>query len=134
MQPRWRKRIFAVVDDVPPTSPLTSIHVGGVAGLASGFGILFGKQRPQPVLVVAVGFLDAGGGAAVALVAGRAAELVGIVSLQQFRLGMAGEGVGILVGLLLALARHDRGRDPAAARARPCGRTRSGPRCWLPPR
>ena len=86
-------------------------HVGGVAGLATGFGILLGKQRPQPVLVVAVGLFHAGGGPAVALVAGRAAELVGIVRLQQFRIGMAGEGEGILIRFLFALGGHDRGRE-----------------------
>ena len=81
MQPRWRKRSLPSLM-VQPTSPDTSIHVGGVAGLAARFDILFGKERPQPVLVVAVSFLDAGGRASIALVAGRAAELVGIVNLQ----------------------------------------------------
>ena len=61
------------------------MHVGRVASLAARFGILLGKQRPQPVLVIAVSFFDAGGGASIALVARRAAEFVGIVRLQQFR-------------------------------------------------
>src|SRR5215469_4684162 len=40
-------------------------HVGGVTGLASGFRVFLGEERPQPVLVVAMCFFDAGGGAAV---------------------------------------------------------------------
>ena len=58
------------------------VHIGGVASLATGFGILFRKQRPQPVLVIAVSLFHAGGGAAVALMARRATELVGIMRLQ----------------------------------------------------
>ena len=103
MQPRCRNRNPCRSLMCPADIADRQDHVGGVASLASGFGILLGKQRPQPVLVVAVSFFDAGGGASIALVARRAAELVGIVHLQQFRVGMAGEGVGILVGLLLAL-------------------------------
>ena len=80
------------------------MHIRGMASLAAGLNVLFRKQRPQPVLVIAVRFFDAGGSAAIALVAGRATEFVGIMGLQQFRLGMAGEGARVLVRLLLALA------------------------------
>ena len=78
-------------------------HVGSVACLASGFDVLFGEQRPEPVLVIAVRFFNAGGGAAIALMAGRAAELVGIVNLQQLRFRMTDKCLRIFVGLLFAL-------------------------------
>ncbi len=74
------KEIFAVVDGLPLHVAAHQHHVGGVAGLASGLRVFFGKQRPQPVLVIAVRLLDAGGGASIALMTGRAAELVRIVN------------------------------------------------------
>src|SRR5215472_8473249 len=76
-------------------------HVGGVTGLASSFRVFLGEERPQPVLVVAMCFFDTGGGAAIALVAGRTAELVGIVNFQKLGRGMADEGAVVIVGLLL---------------------------------
>ena len=63
------------------------------------------------MLVIAVSFFHAGGGAAVALMAGRTAKLVGIVNLQQFRLRMADERLRVFVRLLLALWRHRRSSD-----------------------
>ena len=54
-------------------------HVGRVANLAASFVVLRGEDRPDPVFVIAVSFLDAGRGAPVSLVAGRAAEFLGIV-------------------------------------------------------
>src|SRR6266403_5505938 len=88
------------------------MHIGGVARLTPGFGILLRKQRPQPVLVVAVRLFDAGGRPPVALMARGAAKFIGIMRAQQFRIGMAGESPGILIRMLLALASHDRSRDP----------------------
>src|SRR5215469_13891122 len=87
-------------------------HVGGVTGLASGFRVFFGEERPQPVLVVAMSFFDAGGGASIALVAGRTTELVGIVHFQKFGRGVADEGAVVLVRLLLPVVLGDgRGGD-----------------------
>ncbi len=57
-------------------------HIRGVANLAAGFVISRREKRPEPVFVIAVGFFNAGGGAAIALVAWRAAELVRIVDFQ----------------------------------------------------
>ena len=102
------EQIFAVVDGLPLHIAAGQHHVGRVAILATRLRIFLGKQRPQPVLVVAVPLLDAGGGAAIALMAGRAAELFRIVNLQQLRFGMADEGLGIFIRLLLALCRHRR--------------------------
>jgi len=51
-----------------------------MAGLATGFHISPGEERPEPVLVSAMRFFNAGGGAAVALVARRTAELIRIVN------------------------------------------------------
>src|SRR5260370_17321073 len=63
------------------------------------------------MLVISVGFLHARSGATIALMTGRTAELVRIVNLQQLRLGMAGESIGIFVGLLVALRHHRGGGD-----------------------
>ena len=93
------EEIFAFVDDFPLDIAAGQHHVGGVAVLASGFDVGFREQRPQPVLVVAVGLLHAGGGAAVALVAGGASKFFGIVKLQQLRLRMADEGARVVVRL-----------------------------------
>ncbi len=103
------EQIFAVVDRMQLHVAAGQHHVGRMAGLAARLRILFGIQRPQPVLVIPVRLLDAGGGASVALMAGRAAELVRIVNLQKFRLGMTDERVRIFIRLLLAFCRH-RGR------------------------
>src|SRR5260370_30932155 len=62
------------------------------------------------MLVVAVGFFDAGGGAAIALMARRAAKFVRVVGLQQIGLGMAGERVSVLIGLF-AFEGHGRGGE-----------------------
>src|SRR5215469_3923681 len=100
------KQIFAVIEGFILDIPGDQNHVSRVAGLTSGLGVLFGKQWPEPVLVVAVGFLHAGGGSSIALVAGRAPELVGIVNGEKFGVGMAGERFGVFVGLFLALGSH----------------------------
>src|SRR5581483_3460593 len=63
-----------------------------VALLASGFGVLFGVHRPEPVLVIAVRFLHVVHCHAVPAVTGSAAEAFGIVNLQQFLVWMAGKG------------------------------------------
>src|ERR1035437_2172351 len=65
--------------------------VAGVALHAAGFGVGGGKQRPQPVLVIAVRLLRARGSATVAVVAGRAAETLHIVESQQRLVGVADE-------------------------------------------
>ena len=70
------EEVFAVVDGCHCTSPLTSTMSAAWQFWQPACCVFFGKQRPQPVLVVSVRFLDAGGGAAVPLMAGRAAELV----------------------------------------------------------
>src|SRR5712671_3793362 len=62
------------------------------------------------MLVVAMGFLDAGGGASIALMAGRAAKFIRIVSLKEIGLGMAGECAGVFVGLF-ALRGHGHGGE-----------------------
>src|SRR5260370_30472022 len=62
------------------------------------------------MLVVAMGFFDAGGGAAIALMARRAAKFVRVVGLQQIGLGMAGERVSVLIGLF-AFEGHGRGGE-----------------------
>src|ERR1700694_2466605 len=59
------------------------------------------------MLVVAMGFFDASGGASITLMAGRAAKFIRVVRLQQIGLGMAGEGEGVLIRLF-ALERHGR--------------------------
>src|SRR5436305_6420215 len=74
-------------------------HVRRVTALASGLGVFFRKQWPEPVFVISVIFLNARGGATVALMAGGASELVRIVNLQQFRIGMAGERLCVFVRL-----------------------------------
>src|SRR5580704_2334007 len=81
-------------------------HVRRMASLAARFRVFLGKQRPQPMFVIAVSFLFAGGSAPVALMARRAAKLVGIVRFQQFGLRMADESLCIFVWLLSALSRH----------------------------
>ena len=63
-----------------------------VALLAAGFNIFLGKQRPQPMPISTMPFLDAAGGAAVAVMARRAAEQVRVVNLKQFEGRMAGKG------------------------------------------
>src|SRR4029077_13997170 len=63
------------------------------------------------MLVVAVRFLDASGGAAIALMARGAAELVGVVDFEQLWLGMADKSIRVLVGLLFTLGCHSGGRD-----------------------
>ena len=73
-------------------------HVGGVALLAAGVEIFGVVERPEPVLVAAVGLFDRVEGAAVAAVAGRAAEFFQRMDLQQLRVGMGGEGRILAVG------------------------------------
>src|SRR5260370_21790744 len=62
------------------------------------------------MLVVAVGFFGACSGAAIALMARRAAKFVRVVRLQQVRLRMASERAGVLVRLF-ALEGHGRGGE-----------------------
>ncbi len=57
-------------------------HIRGVTILAASFHISSGEQRPEPMLVISVGFFDAGGGAAIALMAWRAAKFIGVVDFQ----------------------------------------------------
>ena len=74
-------------------------HVRGVANLTARLVVSRGEKRPEPVFVVAVGFFNAGGGAAIALVAGRAAVFFGIVNFQKVGFRMAGEGPRIFIRL-----------------------------------
>src|ERR1700730_11624296 len=80
-------------------------NVRGMTGLAASFHISAREQRPEPMLIVAMGFLDAGGGTSIALMARRAAELVRVMNLQKIGLGMTGERAGILVRLF-TFGRH----------------------------
>src|SRR6184192_3292984 len=82
------------------------MHVSGMASLTACFGVLIGKQWPQPMLIITVGFLRAGSRSTIALVTGRAPEFFGIMRLQQFRFGVAGEGASILVRPLLSFRHH----------------------------
>src|SRR5690242_5339272 len=88
---------FALADDVTDGAGLDE-HVGRVAGLTSGFHVRLLEQRPQPVLVVAMGLFYARGRAAISLVTGRAPELVGVVRLQKVRLRVAGKRQRVFVG------------------------------------
>src|ERR1700730_10678334 len=83
-------------------------HVRGMTGLAASFHISAREQRPEPMLIVAMGFFHAGGGASIALMARRAAELVRVMNLQKIGLGMTGESASILVWFF-ALGGHGRG-------------------------
>ena len=58
------------------------VHVRGVASLAARFHVPPGEERPEPVLVGAVRFFNAGGCAPVALVARRTSIFIGIVNFQ----------------------------------------------------
>src|ERR1700733_3896228 len=104
--PFLAKEVFATVDGLPLYVAANQDHVGGMAVLATGLRIFFGKQRPQPVLVVSVRFLDARSSPTISLVARRAAEFLGIVNRQQLRLVMTAECVGILIRLLLVFRSH----------------------------
>src|SRR2546423_5326699 len=73
-----------------------------MAHLASGFSVLFMKQRMQPEWILSVRLHLAGRGAAVAAVTSRAAKLLRIVDLQQFFAWMTDKSVGKFVELLLA--------------------------------
>src|SRR2546429_7109827 len=61
------EKIFAIAER-PAHVVAHQHHVRGMAGLATGFHIAPGEERPEPVLVRAMCFFNAGGGAAVALV------------------------------------------------------------------
>src|SRR5437588_6950241 len=74
------KQILAFADGPTDVSACEE-HVGGVAGLATCFNVFFREQRPEPVLVMAVRFLNAGRGSTVALVTRRTAELLRVVPL-----------------------------------------------------
>ena len=77
------KKIFAGVDGFKLHIAAGQNHVRRMAALASRLGIFLRVHGPQPVFVIAMSFFDAGGGAPIALMAGRASELVRIVNLQQ---------------------------------------------------
>ena len=79
--PSLPEEIFAFAD-VPSHIAADQNHICRVANLAAGFSILFGEERPQPVLVISVTFFDASSGTAIALVTGRAAKFLRIVNLQ----------------------------------------------------
>src|SRR2546429_9385402 len=64
------EKILAFTDH-PADVVVHQNHVRGVANLATGFVISGSEDRPQPMFVSAVSFFDAGGGAAIALVARR---------------------------------------------------------------
>src|SRR5579859_5690710 len=96
------EEVFTVVDRVPLHVSAGQHHVGGMAALTARLRILFGIQWPKPVFVISVRLLDAGGRAPVALMTGRAAELLRIVNLQQLRLGVTAQRIGIFVRLLVA--------------------------------
>ena len=66
-------------------------HVSRMALLAAGFIILGIVERPEPVFVAAMSFLDRINGAAVAAVAGRASEFLQRMPFQEIEIGMAGE-------------------------------------------
>src|SRR5207249_10429599 len=58
-------------------------HIGGMANLTACFEVSTRKYRPELVFIIAMRLFNAGGGAPIALVARRAAELVRIVNLQE---------------------------------------------------
>ena len=99
------EEVFALADG-PAHLAADQHHVGGMAGLASGFEILLRVERPEPMLVIAMCFFDAGGRTPIPLVARRAAEFLGIVNLQEVGIGMAHECFCVIVGSLGALRRH----------------------------
>src|SRR5207244_13535725 len=80
------EQIFAFVDDLELSFIGGQNHVGRVTGLASCYDVLLRKERPQPVLVISVRLLNAGGGAPIALVARRATKFIWIV---DFGIGRA---------------------------------------------
>ena len=73
-----------------------------VALLASGLNVLLVVHGPEPVFVIAVGLVHAGERRAVAAMAGCAAEILGVVDLQQFLIRVAGENL---------IAAHGRSRQ-----------------------
>ena len=99
------EQIFAIAN-LPAHVAADQHHVGCVAGLASGFDVFLREERPQPVLIIAVGFLNTRGGAAIPLVARRASELFRIVGLEEFGLGMANKSLSVVIGLFLVLRCH----------------------------
>ena len=76
-------------------------HVRGMAGLATSLHISLGEEGPEPMLVGAMGFFNASGCAAVALMAGRTAELIRIVNFQKVWFRVTGESARILVGFFV---------------------------------
>src|SRR2546427_6213162 len=76
-----------------------------VTHLASGFGVLFMKQRVQPERIQAVGLHHARRRPAIAAVTGRATEFLGIVNLQKFFAWMTNECLGQIVGPLAGTIR-----------------------------
>ena len=76
------EQIFAFVDDLELSFIGGQHHVSRVTGLASCFDVLLRKERPQPVLVISVRLLNAGGGAPIALVARRATKFIWIVDFE----------------------------------------------------
>src|SRR5579859_7717769 len=66
-------------------------HVGGMALLATGVGVLWVIKRPQPVLVAPMRFLHRIKGSPIPAVAGRAAEFFDGMEFEQIGIGMTGE-------------------------------------------
>ena len=66
-------------------------HVARVALLAAGLKILWIVERPEPVFVAAMPFLDGINGAAIAAMAGRASEFFERMPFDEIEIGMAGE-------------------------------------------
>ena len=87
MQPFSRYSCLRLVQD----RRVLGDHVRGVALLAAGVEIFRIIERPEPVLVAAVAFLDRIQRAAISAVARRAAKFFQRMKLHQVRIGMAGE-------------------------------------------
>ena len=106
--PALAEQVFSLADN-PADVVDRQDHVCGVANLAAGFVVLRGKNRPQPVLVIAMSFFDACCRAAISLMARRAAKFLRIMNSQQIPLGMAGERSRVFVRLF-PFQRHGRRR------------------------
>ena len=93
------EKIFAFAER-PPDIVADEYHVRRVARLAARFHVSTGEERPEPMFIGTVSFLDARGGAAIPLVAGRTSILFGIVNLQEGGFRVARESVGVVVRFL----------------------------------
>ena len=120
--PALAEKILAFTDH-PADVVVHQNHVRGVANLATGFVISGSEDRPQPMFVSAVSFFDAGGGAAIALVARRTAESLGIMNSQQVAVGMAGKSARVLIRFLAGQRHGSRGEVDRFANAEVAGLT-----------